>query len=238
MSQKLQPQIETIVDTAESLLRDGFEAAGAREYREGAVTIAENGRGVLQLVDTLLDLTLMQSGQREPADDTFDLAELVSACVDSVADEARQKGVVVQVARTAAAPTLVADRRMTRQMLLHLLGNAVKFTPADGTVSVNCAIGKDGGLWLSVTDTGIGIAPENLPKVVEPFCQIGTVMTRSHNGAGLGLALVSEMAHAHGGALTLESKIGIGTTATLRFPPDRTAAKPESETAGASAAAA
>ena len=106
-------------------------------------------------------------------------------------------------------------------MLINLLGNAVKFTPDGGSLTIEGGLNSEGGYTLSVTDTGIGIAPEHLQTVLEPFGQVESAMNRTHPGTGLGLPLVNAMIELHGGSLTIDSAPGTGTTVTLRFPPER-----------------
>jgi signal transduction histidine kinase len=121
----------------------------------------------------------------------------------------------------AELPPLRADARQLRQMLLNLLSNAVKFTPPGGRVEVRAAAEPQGGFRIVVSDTGIGIAPEDLPRVVEPFFQVDSSLSRRHEGTGLGLTLVAAMIREHGGTLRLESELGKGTTATIGFPHER-----------------
>jgi signal transduction histidine kinase len=121
----------------------------------------------------------------------------------------------------AALPSLRADRRAVLQMLLNLLSNAIKFTPTGGRITISAAHNPDGTLALSVTDTGIGIAPENIAKVLEPFGQVADAYTRGHAGTGLGLPLTKSLVEAHGGSLGIESTLGKGATVTVRFPAGR-----------------
>ncbi|MDP6345254.1 MAG: ATP-binding protein, partial [Alphaproteobacteria bacterium] len=108
-----------------------------------------------------------------------------------------------------------------KQMLINLLSNAVKFTPKGGDISISAGLTADHGMELTVRDTGIGIAPEDLPKALERFGQIDGSHHRQHGGAGLGLPLVTMLAELHGGELVIDSRIGIGTAATIRLPRHR-----------------
>ena len=118
-------------------------------------------------------------------------------------------------------PLLNADRRRMRQILLNLLSNALKFTPAGGKVTAQ-AFCTQQGFVLKVCDTGIGIAPEDFAKALEPFGQIDSSLARQHQGTGLGLPLTRQLVELHGGSLTLESEVGRGTTVTVTLPPWRT----------------
>jgi signal transduction histidine kinase len=125
-------------------------------------------------------------------------------------------------------PLLRADELKTRQVLLNLLTNAVKFTGPGGTITVACSVDRK-GLSVTVADTGIGIAPEDLARVLEPFEQADTSFTRRHQGTGLGLPLVKAIMESHGGALTVRSAPDAGTEMTIIFPPDRVVAAREIE---------
>ena len=125
----------------------------------------------------------------------------------------------------APAPVLRADARALRQILLNLVSNAVKFTPEGGTITVGVRhVPEAGGVALSVTDTGIGIAAEDIPKLMKPFAQVHNVYKRKYQGAGLGLTLVRSFAELHGGQVKLESTPGRGTTVTVTLPQSRVAA--------------
>jgi signal transduction histidine kinase len=118
-------------------------------------------------------------------------------------------------------PVLVADERLVKQCLVNILSNAIKFTPAGGSVTIDVAKAADGGVGLRVVDTGIGIAPEHIPNLGKPFYQVDGSLARAHDGTGLGLYLVDKFMALHDGALDFESTQGKGTTVTMRFPPPR-----------------
>ncbi|MGH6953414.1 MAG: ATP-binding protein, partial [Alphaproteobacteria bacterium] len=132
--------------------------------------------------------------------------------------------------------TLLADERATKQMMLNLMSNAVKFTPQDGRIVIHGAIAPDGWFELVVTDTGIGIAKEDLAKVLEPFGQSDSSLTREYEGTGLGLPLTEKLIELHGGSLEIESEPGRGTRVSLRFPPHRVEAATVADKGAASAA--
>jgi signal transduction histidine kinase len=119
------------------------------------------------------------------------------------------------------APHLIADERAVKQILLNLLSNAVKFTPDGGRVAVAAELRDDGSLAVSVDDTGIGIAPENIPRALAPFSQVDSTLTRRYEGTGLGLPLVKSLIELHDGTLEIDSEEGKGTLATVVFPAKR-----------------
>ena len=118
-------------------------------------------------------------------------------------------------------PALRADERKLKQILLNLLSNAVKFTPEGGTVTLAVAVESSDAIVIQVIDTGIGIAPEDIATVMSPFGQVDSALSREFDGTGLGLPLTKALVELHGATLEIESEIGKGTTATVRFPPER-----------------
>jgi signal transduction histidine kinase len=138
------------------------------------------------------------------------------ACADKV-------GLTVEAYIPAALPRLWADELRTRQVLFNLIGNAIKFTPPGGRIEVRACADAASGMRITVADTGIGITPEDLPRVVEPFVQAGGALSRHHAGTGLGLSAVKAIMELHGGALELQSTPGVGTEAAVIFPPGRIA---------------
>ena len=122
--------------------------------------------------------------------------------------------------RAPELPPVRADGRVLKQILINLLSNAVKFTPPGGTVTVGVAL-DDAGLSVSVADTGIGMAAEDIPRALAAFGQVDSALNRKYEGTGLGLPLVKALTELHGGRLDLESEVGVGTTVTVRLPRER-----------------
>ncbi len=121
----------------------------------------------------------------------------------------------------AGLPPLYADQRSIRHILLNLMSNAIKFTPAGGRVTVRAARARDGGLDLAVADNGIGMSPEHLAIALTPFGQVANEYTRRHDGTGLGLPLVKSLSELHGAAVHIESTLGVGTSVRIAFPAER-----------------
>jgi two-component system, cell cycle sensor histidine kinase PleC len=223
ISDEFRSPLETIVGLAECLA-----SAPDDEYRR---EIEETGRRLLSVIDDVATLSRLQTHAHDPARRNLDPAELAADCTAEIAPQAEHKGIGLRIEPGHAAP-LAADPGMVRHMLRNLLANAIRFTPSGGTVSVAFAPGHEGGLRISVADSGTGIAPEHLSKVTEPFYRVAPGSARDRAGAGLGLALVDAMMLAHGGTLILDSRLGIGTTATLHFPAAVQDASPRPTTAG------
>jgi signal transduction histidine kinase len=220
--------LDTIVDIAEYLVGEIADVAAPPQFAQYLGELAQTGHHLRALVHDLLELSLLQAQAAEPVAEAVDVAEVAAQCLREMAEQAERKGVAMQLGPTLARGSLAqgsvdgaalhADRRMLGRMLYCLLDNAVKFTPSGGGVTVSFDRDGEGVGRVSVADTGIGIPGEHLAKVAAPFYRVETALARDRKGAGLGLALVDAMVRAHGGVLGLESRIGIGTTATLSFP--------------------
>ena len=128
-----------------------------------------------------------------------------------------RRAVKLDIAR--ALPAVHADPGRLRQVLANLLANALKFTPENGAVSVRARLDKLGGLCIAVIDTGIGMAPEKIAAALEPFRQLDSSLARRFEGAGLGLSIAKALVELHGGTLSIQSSVGIGTTVTIGLPP-------------------
>ncbi|HEX3992217.1 MAG TPA: ATP-binding protein, partial [Acetobacteraceae bacterium] len=188
-------------------------------YREWAGEIHDSGRNLLDLINDVLDLSRIDTDQYEISDDNVDLEVVARACRGLVRQQAEANQVRVECEITGTI--VFADRRAVKQITLNLLTNAVKFTPAGGTVTIRaeCAANRD--LALVVADTGIGIDPAALALLGNPFTQADSSPRRKYGGTGLGLAISRKLAAMHGGSLTIESVLGQGTTVRVNFPAER-----------------
>jgi cell cycle sensor histidine kinase DivJ len=176
----------------------------------------------------VLDMSKIEAGRYTLRPEVFDLEETVGLGVGFVRLQAEHARVNLACAISAEARYVRADKRALLQMLINLLSNGVKFTPGGGTVSVT-AVNRPSGLEISVTDTGIGIAPADLNRLGKPFEQIESEYTKVKEGTGLGLALVRGLVHLHGGTMTMESEVGEGTTVRILLPQDAEIANQKSE---------
>jgi len=155
--------------------------------------------------------------------------------VDSVlrlfAERVSRMGLRLHTDLPIGLPLLRADRRMLRQILTNLLSNAVKFTPDGGTITVRATVNQEDGdregLTLAISDTGIGMAAEDIPKALTPYVQLDSAPNREHVGTGLGLPLVKSLVELHGGTLRIDSTVGLGSTVNVCFPPARLVARTE-----------
>jgi len=141
-------------------------------------------------------------------------------------EPAEQGGIKLEPELPDQLPALRADERKLKQILVNLLSNAVKFTDTGGEVTLRAWCRTDSGYVFQITDTGIGIAPEDIPKALLRFGQVGGALNRHYEGTGLGLPLTKALVELHGGTLDLQSEVGVGTTVTVRFPAERIVGSP------------
>jgi signal transduction histidine kinase len=221
MSHELRTPLNAIIGFAQIMSMEAFGPLGNGRYRDYAADIGDSGTHLLEIINDILDIAKMEAGKLEIADEVVDVGATVAAACRLIRARAEKARLTLAVAVPAELPPLRADARQLKQMLINLLTNAVKFTPDGGRVEVRAAVEPQGGLGIAVADTGIGIAPAHLSRVVEPFFQVDSSLSRRHEGTGLGLTLVAAMIREHGGAFHLESDLGKGTTATISFPRER-----------------
>jgi signal transduction histidine kinase len=185
-------------------------------YAEYAELIHESGGHLLDLINDVLDVSKIDADRYQLAREAFDAREAVTAALRILRQQADDAGVQLRGVLPPEPVEVDADRRALKQMVLNLAGNALKFTPRSGSISVGLAEAA-GALELVVADTGVGIAPEDLQRLGRPYEQAGDASDRAR-GTGLGLSLVKAFARLHGGEMLLESRLGEGTAVTVRLP--------------------
>ena len=226
VSHELRTPLTSVIGYSEMLL-EGIAGALNEEQRDYVRTVMEKGDQLLQLITGILDISRMEAGEMKVRRVPFDIAEVCSVAVQTVAPNARRKRIEIETSLSAGIPMGVGDRDKTRQVVLNLLGNAVKFTPDAGTIRLIvelgslARIGKPGGapgLRVAVQDSGIGIPAEHFQQVFEPFFQVDNTSTREFGGTGLGLSIVKRFVEAQGGQVWLDSEVGRGTTFRFTLP--------------------
>jgi len=190
---------------------------GDLRYQEYGGLIHNAGRHLLSLINDVLDMSKIEAGKFELNRESFDMREVIRDCADLMRDRASQARVEVLEIVPTAPLRIHADQRAMKQILLNLLSNAIKFTPEGGRVAVRAGL-ETGSLVLTVTDTGIGIPADQLSRLGNPFVQVRASAGASHEGTGLGLALVRALAETHHGTLKIESSLGHGTTVSVTIP--------------------
>ena len=221
MSHEIRTPLNAILGFSEIIGGELLGPITPPKYREYAGDIHDSGVHLLELINDILDLAKIEAGKLELQDGEVDVPHAVDASLRFVKERAHNAGIGLKTEIDADLPVLRADERMTKQMLINLLTNAVKFTPNGGKVIVLATLDRLGALRLSVRDNVVGIATEDIPKVLECFGQAGTSRARVGEGTGLGLPLVKSMIEMHGGTLEIASEVGAGTTVTICFPSDR-----------------
>ncbi len=221
MSHELRTPLNAVIGFSSVMAEETFGPIGKPRYRQYAVDIRDSGEHLLAIINDILDLSRIETGNIQLSEDIVDVAKTLLKCGRMIEARAAESDVKLAMKIAAPVPRIRADERMLRQMLLNLLSNAVKFTRPGGCVTVSAKAGDDGCLTLSIADTGIGIAEEDLPKALAPFGQVDGALDRKFEGAGLGLTLVKSLVELHGGKLKIDSRVNVGTTAILWFPRER-----------------
>ena len=218
MSHELRTPLNVIIGFSE-VIRDGLRGPIGDVQREDyAQEITGAGHQLLGLINEILDLSNIDTGKRELHESVVDGASVVRACLALVKPRAEAAQVTIENEMPPAAPLLSADELAVKQILLNLLSNAIKFTPPGGRVTITAHAAAETGYAIQVRDTGVGIAAQDMPRVMEAFRQVESAMCRTREGLGLGLSISKGLVELHGGSLELESRVGSGTTATVRFP--------------------
>jgi signal transduction histidine kinase len=218
MSHELRTPLNAVMGFSEVIDRQMFGPEGTEKYREAARDIHSAGGHLLGLIDEVLDLAKIEARQTNLSIDQVDVNEIVNSAVLLMRNMANQKSVKLDINLSAEITPIESDQRAIKQILLNILSNAVKFTPFGGTVSCNSVRMADGGVGVTIRDSGIGILDSDLQKVLEPFGQIAAVETRDHHGTGLGLPITKKLTELLGGEFLLESIFGEGTEVTIRLP--------------------
>lgn len=217
VSHELRTPLNAIIGFSEMLSNDANGWLDAAKREEYARIIHESGHHLLAVVNTLLDISKIESGTMTVEQEPIDLAALAQDCATLMALRAQTGGVSLERVLGPGLPAVPGDRRALKQVIINLLSNAVKFTPSGGRVVL--ALVRDGDVVdLSVSDTGIGIAAADLPRLGDPFFQAKGSYDRTHEGTGLGLSVVRGLVGLHGGKLSIESAPGIGTRVSVRLP--------------------
>lgn len=220
MSHELRTPLNAVIGFSELIMSEAFGTVGPR-YVSYARDIHTSGTHLLDIINDILDLSKIEAGKMELSEEAVDLGRLVDASLRLVQGRASESGVKLSSNVPVDLPPLRADARALKQILINLLSNAIKFTPDGGAVTLSAGLGSDNVMTLSIADTGIGMRPEDIPRALEPFAQIESSLTRRFEGTGLGLPLCKRLVELHGASLELTSALGVGTTATVRFPVSR-----------------
>ncbi|MBI2255913.1 MAG: hypothetical protein HYU58_14920 [Proteobacteria bacterium] len=216
MSHELRTPLNAINGYSEAMALELFGKIGEQRYVEYAKNIWRSGQHLLSLINSVLDLSKVEAGRMEIAPENLSLRSFIADCLSLVQVQAQQSGLAL-IADDVADVTLWADPRAMKQVLVNLIGNALKFTPAGGEIRLR-GRAFQGGTEISVVDTGIGMAEADIPRALTVFGQLDNAYARRHDGSGLGLPLAKSLVELHGGTLDITSKPGQGTRVTIRLP--------------------
>jgi signal transduction histidine kinase len=220
MSHELRTPLNAIIGFSEMIAGQMLGPVGTPTYVEYSRDIHASGQHLLTIINDVLDFSKAAAGKLEVGNDPVDVAAAARSAIMFVMPQAAEGKVTIDSRVAPGLPAIRGDERRIRQALVNLLSNAVKFSPG-GTVTVEADCAADGDLVLRVRDTGVGIAEADMERVLRPFEQSDGGYARVHEGTGLGLPLTKHLVEAHGGTLTLASRLGAGTTVSLRFPASR-----------------
>jgi two-component system, cell cycle sensor histidine kinase DivJ len=219
MSHELRTPLNAVIGFSEMLTNAEPLGIDGERRDEYARLINEAGSHLLAVVNGMLDMSRLETGDFQIAPEPVEPAAVIESCRDLLALKARDQGVALHCKVPEELPQIVADKRAVRQILLNLVSNALKFTNRGGAVTMGAAADSE-YLVISVADTGIGIAPEHFGQLGDPFFQVRGSYARTHDGAGLGLSIVKGLVKLHGGEVDVCSRVGEGTRVSVRLPLD------------------
>lgn len=221
MSHELRTPLNAIIGFSDIIQLQMFGAVGESMYVDYAGHIKDSGEHLLTLINDILDVSAIEAGKFELREEEVDIHECVQSCLRLVNERAGQKSLTIDCEIADSLPHMFGDERRVKQIVINLLSNSVKFTPRGGRILIKAVVDGRGGLIVSVKDNGIGIAKEDIPKVLSPFGQVDSSLAREYEGTGLGLHLVRQFVELHGGNLVIVSEVGKGTEVSAHFPPGR-----------------
>jgi len=230
MSHELRTPLNAIIGFSEMIVQEQALMLDAARRKEYAQLINDSGQHLLSVVNGILDMSKMESGNFEITPEPFAPRAALINCCSLLALKARENDIDLVTRIPEDLPFMTGDPRAFKQIALNLVSNAIKFTERGGKVTVSADV-EGARLMLRVTDTGVGIAADDLKRIGDPFFQAGTPYQRRHEGTGLGLSIVKSLVALHAGELTVQSKIDEGTTVTVALPLTFTAREPSSNIA-------
>jgi len=228
MSHELRTPLNAILGFSDMMKTELFGPMNPR-YLDYVRDIHTSGSHLLALINDVLDMSKIEAGRFELDERIVNLGSVVDSCLAMVEWRAAKNEVSLGERSHLVLPNIIGDERAIRQVVLNLLSNAVKFTPRGGRVEVLGAGDSNGDVLLAVADTGVGIPPEAIEHLFEPFQRTTAQIARQQEGTGLGLAISRKLIDLHGGTLEVESAVGEGTIVRIRFPASRVVAMPGQE---------
>ncbi|MGP1395283.1 MAG: hybrid sensor histidine kinase/response regulator [Inquilinaceae bacterium] len=221
MSHELRTPLNAMIGFADLMVGQVFGPLGAPRYHEYAKDIKDSAEYLLQIINDILEVSEIEAGKLRLHERTIDVGKAIDEAIRLVQHRARESSVAIRLNVQPDLPALNADESKLKQVLVNLLTNGVKYTPASGHIDVTADTAADGGICVVIADTGIGMTEEEVTIALTRFGRIESSMVRKHAGTGLGLPLSADLIKAHGGVLEIESAVGEGTTIHIRFPSGR-----------------
>lgn len=220
MSHELRTPLNAIIGFSEIIKDEVFGKIEQESYKDYAKDIYKSGRNLLNIINEILDIAKIESNERQLNDEIVYVSEVIKGALDLMKNKiAANKLTVTNNIRNM--PQIIGEEIAIKQIIINILSNAIKFTPARGHITISNEIDAQNMLRISITDTGIGLDPHEIQKAISPFGQIDNALNRNNKGTGLGLTLVNSLMKLHGGNVEIVSQKGIGTTVTLVFPSSR-----------------
>lgn len=229
VSHEMRTPLNAILGFSDILIGEYFGKLENDRQREYVQLIRQSGAHLLSVVNTMLDMSKIEAGRYELVLENVDLAASLTECERMLSLQAQTKGLKLSSRLPKGLGDITADGRALRQIVINLLGNAIKFTDAGGAVTID-ALRTGNEVTVSVSDTGIGIAPEKMALIGRPFTQVQNDLNRNYEGSGLGLSLVKGLTALHGGTFRIESRPGEGTVVMVTLPVDGSGARSVDET--------
>ncbi|MBT7943680.1 MAG: HAMP domain-containing histidine kinase, partial [Alphaproteobacteria bacterium] len=217
MSHEFRTPLNAILGFADILSNQYLGPIGKSKYLEYATDIQDSGNYLLELVNDLLDLSTIEAGKQNLQKEPVSIEELIEDCSHIISEQAKLKNITFSANYSTWLPSIFGDPRSLKQILLNLFSNAVKFTPEGGDVTVS-VLSENDEVILTVVDTGIGIDPEKIPLLTDPFVKAHEDPYLSNQGTGLGLTITKSLINLHDGTLDIASELGQGTTVTVMLP--------------------
>lgn len=221
MSHELRTPLNAIIGFADILNCELLGPHQIPQYKEYSKDIKDAGCHLLNIINDILDLSKIESGDFNFNEEPVDVVEIIRGVEHLVRNSLAKNGLTYTNHSSDIYFDLKADARSLKQMFLNIISNAIKFTPAGGSIETNLNFDQNNNLIISVKDNGVGISQQDIPLILQPFKQVDSHLTRSSEGTGLGLSLVKKMVEMHDGFLSIESQPNKGTTVSLSFPQDR-----------------
>ncbi|HLZ67384.1 MAG TPA: ATP-binding protein [Aliidongia sp.] len=216
MSHELRTPLNAIIGFSELIRDEKNGPIGQGVYLDYAADINDSGRRLLDIINSVLDLSRIEAGDMEYAPEPVDLHQLIGECLRELRDDARRAALTIEN-NAATRADIIADQRLAKRVLFNTLSNAIKFNRAGGTVRVELMVAPQEAT-VTILDSGIGMTKDEIVTALRPFQQIDTSLGRRYGGTGLGLPLAKALVEHQGGTLLIDSEPGVGTTLAVTFP--------------------